>query len=456
MGKIIYTQDDYETISRNIGKVINQVENNIKVHRQLIDVLSAQDAKVYKEHVEKLENVDKEISEYLTEIKLFQEHLDAFIEEAEEELEPNSMICPVEIDIPVVKKNIMELIANVDESLSSINLEPTSHFYNWERKTENELNNSFLDALVHYKNEREQKMYEEQFRSNQRIMNNVMDDLIDDLSFTDEFEDLEEYIEKITGFEDIFEIHKSNFDSLDLQKKIENTSKMINNPQKELTKIETEKLMMLLSNNIDNLDVSDETKDYLMNLGTSLINNESYDKIVGEIIEASNKTNEELIEKIVLSNGSIRLERILKGVGPFGFVDIVYGTIHVIQGNFTEVAGDIGGFLGGLIGDVIGFFGGGPVTAWAVGAAGSLKGEEMFESGFTYIREDIKSGASHIYNDMKLESEEAIRDWKIDIKQYEKLKKDYLKNNDITKLNEYNERLLKIYERDDYCGKIKN
>ncbi len=92
----------------------------------------------------------------------------------------------------------------------------------------------------------------------------------------------------------------------------------------------------------------------------------------------------------------------------------------------------------------------------AVGAAGSLKGEEMFESGFTYIREDIKSGASHIYNDMKLESEEAIRDWKIDIKQYEKLKKDYLKNNDITKLNEYNERLLKIYERDDYCGKIKN
>ncbi len=72
---------------------------------------------------------------------------------------------------------------------------------------------------------------------------------------------------------------------------------MINNPQKELIKIETEKLMMLLSNNIDNLDVSDETKDYLMNLGTSLINNESYDKIVCEIIEASNKTNEELIEK---------------------------------------------------------------------------------------------------------------------------------------------------------------
>ncbi len=115
MGKIIYTQDDYETNSRNIGKVINQVENNIKVHRQLIDVLSAQDAKVYEEHVEKLENVDKEISEYLTEIKLFHEHLDAFIEEAEDELELNSMVCSVEIEIPVVKKNIMELIVNVDQ-----------------------------------------------------------------------------------------------------------------------------------------------------------------------------------------------------------------------------------------------------------------------------------------------------------------------------------------------------
>ncbi len=472
MGKIIYTQDDYEIILRNIEKAIDEIENNLKVHQQLIDVLSNQDAKVYEAHILKLEVVDKELAVYLSEIELFREYLEAFIEEAEAELEPNSVICAVEIDVPVVKKNIMELIENINNTLSLKNVKPTAHFSNWERKTENELNNSFIDAVVHYQNEQEQKMYEEQFRNNQRIMNNVMEDLIEDLSFTDEFEELEDYIERISGYQDIFEIHKSNFNSLELQNKIENIKETIKNsifmtsnllkPNQKLTLIGLSEIFKNQESINVNMELSPETKEYLKALRDNLINNDSYYKIVGSLIDGTDKTYEELVEKIVLSDESIALEKILKGVGPFGIIDIVYILIHLRNFQGEQFVGDIGSVIGnyagaaggGLVGTAVAGPGGTVPGAYAAGAYGSVKGEELFEKFYRNSKAAFQSTINDIYNNLKLDFEESAQEYFNDLEKYSKLKDEYMKNYDMSKLNEFNEKILNILEGDGFCEQI--
>ncbi len=209
------------------------------------------------------------------------------------------------------------------------------------------------------------------------------------------------------------------------------------------------------------MELSPETKEYLKALRDNLINNDSYYKIVGSLIDGTDKTYEELVEKIVLSDGSIALEKILKGVGPFGIIDIVYLFIHFNNSQGEQFVGDIGSVIGNYAGEAIGLTVGslgGPIVAgtstYVVGAYGSVKGEELFEYFYRNSKAAFQSTINDIYNNLKLDFEESAQEYFNDLEKYSKLKDEYMKNYDMSKLNEFNEKILNILEGDGFCEQI--
>ncbi len=184
--------------------------------------------------------------------------------------------------------------------------------------------------------------------------------------------------------------------------------------------------------------------------------------MIGSLIDATGEVYEEIVEKIVLSNGSITLEKVLKGFGPFGIVDLIYLGKHVFELNLEQIVGDFGSVIGNYVGEIGGGLGGAAVTpagtvpgAYAGGAYGSIKGEELFEYLYRESKAALHNTKQYIYDILKAEFNESSIEYFKDLEEFSKLKDDYMKNYDMTKLNEFNEKILSILERDDYCDPIK-
>ncbi len=92
---------------------------------------------------------------------------------AEETLKPQSEFVPV--------------------TLTPQNLEVSESFLNWVRKTDDELNSSFIDGMFHPRSEWKQRKAENDFRSNKVIMSNVIDGLTEDLTFKEELDEIGDF-----------------------------------------------------------------------------------------------------------------------------------------------------------------------------------------------------------------------------------------------------------------------
>ncbi|WOO89027.1 hypothetical protein R2F61_09195 [Mollicutes bacterium LVI A0078] len=182
-----YSRDSFDDNKTEANNLLELLEDNLLALKEAREIIEEFESKAIDKVVEQIEEFEESHGQIIEEVEVIKAELQDVDVVSIDKLRPKDLSKVVDISISEVVATQKE----TEELLSNIRLETSGSLQNWMSARENELNDSFGEALLNPIDEMKQRKAERIYRSNKRVYEKFMDDASDYMKFSTEIEDIE-------------------------------------------------------------------------------------------------------------------------------------------------------------------------------------------------------------------------------------------------------------------------